>query len=140
MIANEEDAISDYYLKYLTLAAPPSSQAAHYLARTVILRFGSLLEGQHKNVGLETLEDALKTSALGALSANLDARRNSKKASFLHENKRPVYGHNSSSCLWPKKRDLLVSINRHSIMDKNNSNFLWETSQNNRKFCLVALL
>lgn len=27
------------YLKYLTLAAPPSAQAAHYLAKTMILRY-----------------------------------------------------------------------------------------------------
>jgi hypothetical protein len=45
---------------------------------------------QLRTVGLETLEDALKTSALGVLATNpnIDERRSSKKASF--------YGHNSS--------------------------------------------
>lgn len=122
-LAQEDENGSDDYLKYLTLAAPPSSQAAHYLARTMILRslfllfqfkiflrFGSLLEGQSKNVGLETLEDALKTSALGTLAANLnhhEENRHSTKASFFLPFKHCFYGHNLSSFFAANKIDHL---------------------------------
>jgi hypothetical protein len=34
----DEENNTNGYLKYLTLVAPPSAQAAHYLARAVVLR------------------------------------------------------------------------------------------------------
>lgn len=96
LLTHEDDAGTNSYLKYLTLAAPPSAQAAHYLARTVVLRFAPILDKQTRAVGLETLEDAFKTSALGVLAANinLDEKQSSKKASF--------YVHNSSAALQKK--------------------------------------
>ncbi|KAI6189442.1 RCR-type E3 ubiquitin transferase [Aphelenchoides bicaudatus] len=148
----DENSSTNGYLKYLTLAAPPSAQGAHYLARTMILRssiaslfrFSSILEKQLQTVGLDTLEAALKTSALGALSnnLNLDERHSStKKASF--------YGHNSSSfplernwpteifhkgAVWLTNENELITISLSSVFS-----VLLELNRKDSALCAQAL-
>ncbi|KAI6226542.1 RCR-type E3 ubiquitin transferase [Aphelenchoides fujianensis] len=64
-----EEGDLDAPLRNLVLTAPPSGNAAHYLARAMVLRFASLLDAAERPEALETLESALNTSALGALAA-----------------------------------------------------------------------
>ncbi|KAI6177947.1 hypothetical protein M3Y98_00447600 [Aphelenchoides besseyi] len=69
-------------LKSLIVAAPPSGNAAHYLARTMILRFASLLEQTENSETLESLESALNSSALGALGL-ADGQRKASRCVHL---------------------------------------------------------